>query len=130
LWPSAPESSIDARASVAIWPDQGQLRVDFNGYAEPGVIGGHEVPAIDVHGSYDELGLTRRATLHEPGIAAKLSFDINPTGVIALTLDASRFRLEHPRLSRYFEARGLAEGRLQARIEEQAVEGSFSADVE
>lgn len=130
LWPELPKTAIDLETSLAIWAGPRQTNVEFNGYAEPGVFGEWQLPAIDVVGTYDEVGLVSRATLHEPGMAAKVSFDRSPTGVINLELDARRFSLDHPRLRPYFRARGVAEATVKARIEGRQLKGSFEAGVQ
>ncbi len=130
LWPSAPQSSIDGKAWVSVWPSPGQVNVEFNAALEPSEVGTQSVPAIDVNGTYDELGLVSRATLHEPGLPAKVSFERNPQGIIHLELDAKRFRLDHPRIRPYLSASGLAQAEVRANIEDDQINGSFDADVD
>ena len=130
VFPSFPPTSIDLKTSLSIWPGPHQTHVEFNGFTEPGMVGDQRVPAIDVRGTYDELGLVSRATLHEPGLATKVSFDVNPAGVISLELDAKRFSLDHPRFRPYVTARGIARGKAVARIEHDQITGTFGADVD
>ncbi len=130
VFPSFPQTSIDLKTSLSIWPGPRQTHVEFNGYTQPGTLGEHPLPAIDVRGTYDEVGLVSRATLHEPGLATKVSFDVNPMGVISIEVDAKRFSLDHPRFRPYVKARGTARGKALLRIENDALTGSFGADVD
>jgi len=130
IFPTFPKTSIDLKTSLSIWPGPRQTQVEFNGYTEPGLVGTERVPAIDIRGTYDELGLVSRATLHEPGLATKVSFDRNPAGVISIEVDAKRFSLDHPRFRPYVTAHGTARGKAVARIENDQVTGSFGADVD
>jgi hypothetical protein len=80
LFPDAPETDIDAKVRVSAWKIQDRLVIDVNGTTEPGNVGGEPLPAIDMSGTYDELGFVGRATLHEPGMPTKLDVWVRPGG--------------------------------------------------
>lgn len=129
--PDAPATSVNLAARVELWNRNGQAVVDVNGTTMPTSVGGVEVPAIDLTGTYTaDVGFAATATLHEPRVPLKVDFTITPEGVIDGTARARGFYLQHsPRLRRYVQARGFVSAEIKARLEEGVLDARVRGDV-
>lgn len=118
VWPNAPNTDLDADATLAVFQSGDQWLVNVNGTTRATEVLGTPVPPIDVSGSYDAKGFVGRATAHEPGIPLKASFDVHQDGSIDASVEAKGVDLKRaPRLQPYFQGRGLLDLQLKGRID-------------
>ena len=86
-----------------------QWVANVNGTTRATQVLGTPLPPIDVTGSYDAKGFAGHATVHEPGIPLKASFDVHPDGSIDGSVEAKGVDLSRaPRLQPYFDGHGAA----------------------
>ena len=118
VWPGGPNTDLDADTTLAVFQSGDQWVANVNGTTRPTQVLGVPVPAIDVTGSYDAKGFAGHATLHEPGIPLKLSFDVHPDGSIDGSAEAKGVDLSRaPRLQPYFDGRGTLSLQLKGRVD-------------
>lgn len=118
LWPTAPNTDLDADAALAVFQSGDQWVANVNGTTRATQILGIALPPIDVTGSYDSKGFAGHATAHEPGIPLKATFDVHPDGSIDGSVDAKGVDLRQaPRLRPYFDGHGLLDLQLKGRID-------------
>lgn len=130
LFPKAPETAVDGIAALSIWNKKGRVVVDFNGTTYPTTVAGQEIPAIDATGTFNEKGVTGKATVHEEGMPVKVAFEVDPDGRVDFDAHARRFRIERaPRARKVLPARGYADVRVDGTIEEGRLQAQVSADV-
>lgn len=119
LWANAPNTDLDADATLAVFQSGDQWLANINGTTRATQVLGTSLPPIDVSGSYDAKGFVGRATAHEPGIPLKASFDVHPDGSIEGTVEAKGVDLKRaPRLQPYFDGHGLLDLQLKGRIDQ------------
>ncbi|HEY0467287.1 MAG TPA: hypothetical protein VGC79_23970, partial [Polyangiaceae bacterium] len=118
VWLGAPNTDLDADASLALFQSGDQWLANVNGTTRATEIQGVSVPEIDVTGSYDSKGFAGHATAHESGIPLKLSFDVHPDGSIDGSAEARGVDLSRaPRLQPYFDGHGILDLQLKGRID-------------
>ncbi|HMJ16520.1 MAG TPA: hypothetical protein VK524_34135, partial [Polyangiaceae bacterium] len=129
IWPEIPETHVDADTALAIWSKDGQLVVDVNGTTSETRVAGQDVPPIDVTGTLTAGRFEAKATVHEPGLPTKVSFTVQPGGVIDFDARARRFSIQRaPRLRPLTDARGELDVRVQGRIEKNQLDAKVNAD--
>jgi translocation and assembly module TamB len=130
IWPTAPETQIDADAALSVFKSGDELVADVNGSTRETRILGAPVPAIDVNGTYSSKGFDARATLHEPGVPLKATITVHPNGAIDGTAEAKRVDLSRaPRLEPYFKGRGVLDLQLKAHLEKNKLDAQVDADL-
>ncbi|HYQ41684.1 MAG TPA: hypothetical protein VER11_06945 [Polyangiaceae bacterium] len=118
LWPSAPYTSLDADAQLAVFQSGDQWLANVSGTTRATQILGTPLPPIDVSGSYDDKGFVGHAIAHEPGIPLKATFDVHTDGSIDGSVEAKGVDLNRaPRLQPYFDGHGLLDLQLKGRID-------------
>jgi hypothetical protein len=118
LWQNAPNTDLDADATLALFQSGEQWVANVNGTTRATQILGTPVPPIDVTGSYDAKGFVGHATAHEPGMPLKASFDVHPDGSIDGSVEAKGVDLNRAqRLKPYFDGHGLLDLQLKGRID-------------
>ncbi len=129
LFPSAPRSDLSADSAVSIWNKHGQVVVDVNGTSQPGSIAGQDIPAVDVLGTWNEIGFKGTATLHERGLPVKADVLVAKNGDVDVDARARSFSIQGaPRLAQYTSATGIADVRVTAHIAGPRVEANVSGD--
>lgn len=130
LWPELPATKVDVDTALSIWNKRGQIVLDVNGTTAPTKIAGHAVPAVDVTGTFNEKGFDGKATLHEEGLPLKVDFTVHPNGDVDVEAHARSFSLQKaPRVAALTPARGRADMRVKAHIENKRVSATMVADV-
>ena len=119
LWPTAPSTELDADASLAVFQSGNDWVANVDGTTRATNIAGTPLPPIDIAGSYDAKGFAGHATVHEPGIPLKATFDVHPDGTIDGSAQAKGVDLSQaPRLQPYFAGRGRLDLQLKGRIDQ------------
>lgn len=129
--PDAPATQLDFESAVSLWNKEGQLVVDVNATTQPLELQGEHLPAVDLSATYNEAGIAGTATLHEPGVPAKVDFSVHPDGRVDATLRTRKFHLgASPRLRELTAARGQVEARVDAQIDDGQLSAKLQADVQ
>jgi hypothetical protein len=130
LWPTAPETQVDADAALSVFKSGNELVADVNGSTRPTRILGTQLPAIDVNGTYDSKGFVAHATAHERGVPLKATFTVHPNGSIDGTAEAKQVELSRtPRLEPYFKGHGVVDLQLKAHIEKNKLDAHIDANL-
>lgn len=125
----APASELELHAVLGVWT-AGKTTVDVTASTEPALLAGYELPKLDIAGAYDAQGFNARVGVHEPGMPFDADVSITPEGVVEVTADVPRFRIEQaPRVASLLTARGEASGQVRARFEQGALEGSVRGEL-
>jgi TamB, inner membrane protein subunit of TAM complex len=130
LWPNAPETQIDADATLSVFKSGADVIADVNGSSRETRVLGVPVPAIDVNGTYTPKGFDAHATAHEPGMPLKATFSVHPDGVVDASAEVKRVDLSRtPRLKPYFAGRGSLDLQLKAHVEKNKLDAHIDANV-
>jgi hypothetical protein len=130
LWPEAPASDIDAFTTLSLWKSPQGVVAELNGATEPTVLGGIDVPALDVTGTVEKGIFEARATAHEPGLPLRVDVTVLPNAVVDFEVRARRFRLEKsPRAQKLIASRGSADATIKGRFEREKLDATLEADV-
>lgn len=130
LFPTVPETQLDADATVSVFQSDGEIVADVSGSTHETRVLGVPVPAIDVTGSYNKKGFDAKGTLHEPGAPIKATVQIHPDGSVDATAQAKHIDLPHtPRLAPLFKGKGVADLELKAHIAKGKLDAHVDADV-
>jgi TamB, inner membrane protein subunit of TAM complex len=130
IWPTVPETQIDADATLSVFESGSELTADVNGSTHETRIAGATLPAIDVTGTYTAKGFDAHATLHEPGVPVKAEFTVHPDGAIDGSAEAKHVDLSRAsRIKPYFAGRGFVDLQLKAHIEKNKLDAHVDASV-
>ena len=130
LSPSAPSTDLDADASLAVFQSGREWLANVGGSTRATNIAGTPLPPIDIAGSYDSKGFAGHATVHEPGIPLKATFDVHPDGTIDGSAQAKGVDLSRaPRLQPYFAGRGVLDLQVKGRIDQGRLVAQLNGDL-
>lgn len=108
---AVPPISLGGDGRVKAVLDAPRFHVDLEASTFPFSVRGQVIPGASVKARFEAGKVSGEAQIHEPGVDTQVSFQVEPSGVTQLEIDAKTASLQTmPRL------RGLVDGRLQAKV--------------
>ncbi|HEY3494533.1 MAG TPA: translocation/assembly module TamB domain-containing protein [Polyangiaceae bacterium] len=126
----SPPTDLEARAKLALTSRASGTEVEIEGNTEPSVVASVPVPAAHFRARYDGKDVEGTAELREEGMPLAAKVKVQPGGVVDVSVEIPRFRLERaPRLAR-LGIRGTVEIHGKGHLEHRLLDASASAEFE